>query len=203
MNEDAAVKQRFPVRRSFRKTLVFYLAFAGFGIPGLVLLVLGRSEGWILVAFSASFVAILLAVTLKPGWVYLIDRTGITIQRPLKRGRIPLASISQLKVIGSREAVSLSFPDQVEESLSTRNMDIRGAFRARRRVGKITGFSSVPIVFDEIRAGGPVDIETVGGRASGDFVLVRTIDGSSYLLSPADPDGFVEAYEMIARSGRG
>jgi hypothetical protein len=179
MNEDAAVKQRFAVRRSFRKTLVFYLAF------------------------SASFVAILLAVNLKPGWVYRIDRTGITIQRPLKHGRIPLVSILQLRVIDSREVVSLSFPDQVEESLSTRSMDIRGAFLTRRRVGKIIGFSSVPIVFDETRVGGPVDIETVGGRASGDFVLVRTIDGSSYLLSPADPEGFVEAYKMIARSGRG
>ena len=78
-------------------------------------------------------------------------------------------------------------------------MDIRGAFRAQRRLGKTIGFCSVPIVFKETRAGGPFDIEKVDAKTSGDFVLVTTTEGNSYLLSPLDPQGFVRAFEASDR----
>jgi hypothetical protein len=173
---------------------MFYVAFGGFGILGLVLFVLGETVGWILVAFSAAFLALLLVVTLKPGWVYLIDRAGITIQRLLKRSLIPRESIAELKRITDREAVAVVYPEQVEQARSTRNMDVLGAFRAQRRVGKTIGFSSVPFVLSETRAGGPFDIEQVGAKTSGDFVLVTIKEGTRYLLSPLDPEGFIQAF---------
>ena len=195
MNRDADLPRRFAVRRSIRNTMIFYVAFGGFGILGLVLFVLGETVGWVLVAFSAVFLALLLAVNLKPGWAYFIDGSGITIRRPFKRSRIPRVSIAELKVTSDREALEVVYPDQVEEARSTRNMDVRGAFRAQRRVGKTIGFSSVPIVFNETRAGGPLDIEQVGAKTSRDFVLVTTTEGTHYLLSPLDPIGFVRAFQ--------
>ena len=199
MRRESDLARRFSVRRSIRNTLIFYVAFGGFGILGLVLFVLGETVGWILIAFSAAFLALLLAVNLKPGWAYLIDGTGITVQRPLKRSRISRESIVELKLLTDREAVAVVYPDQVEEARSTRNMDVQGAFRARRRVGKTIGFCTVPIVFNETRAGGPGDIEKVGAKTSGDFVLVTTTEGNSYLLSPLDPQGFVRTFEETGR----
>ena len=134
-------------------------------------------------------------VNLKPGWAYVIDRTGITIRRPLKPARIPRDSIAELKLLSAREAVAVVYPDQAEQLRSTRSIDIRGAFRAQRRIGKTVGFSSVPIVFKETRAGGPLDIVKLGAQTSGDFVVVITTEGDKYLLSPLDPQGFVQAFE--------
>ena len=105
MNRDADLPRRFAVRRSIRNTMIFYVAFGGFGILGLVLFVLGETVGWVLVAFSAVFLALLLAVNLKPGWAYFIDGSGITIRRPFKRSRIPRVSIAELKVTSDREAL--------------------------------------------------------------------------------------------------
>lgn len=198
MSRDAELPRRFAVRRSVHNTLIFYVAFGGFGILGLILLVLSETVGWVLVAFSAAFLALLLVVNLKPRWAYLIDSSGITIQRPLKRSRISRESIAELKLISDREAVAVVYPDQVEEARSTRNMDVRMAFRAQRRVGKTIGFSSVPIVFNETRAGGPLDIEKVGVQTSGDLVLVMTAEGNRYLLSPLDPEEFVQAFNDSA-----
>jgi len=78
MNRYTELPQRFAARRSIRNTLIFCIAFGGFGIFGLVLLVLGERVGWVLVAFSAAFLALLLLVNLKPGWGYLVDRSGIS-----------------------------------------------------------------------------------------------------------------------------
>jgi hypothetical protein len=199
MRRESDLARRFAVRRSSRNTLIFYGAFGGFGILGLVLLFRGQTAGWILIAFSAAFLVLLSAVNLKPGWVYLVDGIGITVRRPLKSGRISRDSIAELKLLSDREAVAVVYPDQVEEARSTRNMDVQGALRARRRVGKTIGFCSVPIVFNETRAGGPGDIERVGAKTSGDFVLVTTTEGNSYLLSPLDPQGFVRAYQETGR----
>jgi hypothetical protein len=181
--------------------VIFYIAFGVFGILGLILFVLGESVGWVLIAFSGCFLALLLAVNLKPGWSYLVDGMGVTIRRPLKSIRISRESIAELKLLTDQEAVAVVYPDHVEEMRSTRNMDLRGAFRAQRRVGKTIGFCSVPIVFNETRVGGPFDIEKVGARTSGDFVLVITVKGEKYLLSPLDPEGFVRAFEVTGRLG--
>lgn len=199
MSHEPEPPRSFAVRRSFRNTVIFYLAFGVFGILGLVLLVRGETAGWILFAFAAAFIFLLLLVNLKPGWAYLIDRSGITIRRPLKPARIPRGSIVELQLLSAREAVAVVYPDQVEQVRSTRNVDIRSAFRAQRRIGKTVGYSSVPIVFKETRAGGPLDIEKVGAQTSGDFVLVITSEGDRYLLSPLDPKGFVQAFEATDR----
>jgi len=199
MSQEPELPRSFAVRRSFRNTVIFYLAFGVFGILGLVLLVRGETAGWILFGFAAAFLTLLLLVNLKPGWAYLIDRSGITIRRPLKPGHIPRKSIAELRVVTDREAVAVVYPDQVEQVRSTRNVDIRSAFRAQRRIGKTVGFSSVPIVFKETRAGGPFDVEQVGARTSGDFVLVRTSEGDRYLLSPLDPKGFLQVFEATDR----
>ena len=198
MSQDADLPRCFAVRRSFHNTLIFYVAFGAFGVLGLVLLALGETVGWIPLAFSAVFLVLLLLVNLKPGWAYLIDRSGITIRRTLKRSLIPRKSVAEIKLLTDREAVAAVYPDQVEEAQSTRNMDVRGAFRAQRRVGKTIGFSSVALVFNESRAGGPLDIEKVGAKTSGDFVLVITMEGNRYLLSPLDPQGFVQAFHDSA-----
>jgi hypothetical protein len=190
MSRDADTVRRFAVRRSFRKTVIFYIAFGVFGILGLVLF-----------AFSGCFLALLLAVNLKPGWSYLVDGMGITVRLPLKSIRISRESIAELKLLTDREAVAVVYPDQVEEMRSTRNMDLRGAFRAQRRVGKAIGCSTVPIVFNETRVGGPFDIEKVGAGTSGDFVLVITLKGEKYLLSPLEAEGFVRAFEVTDRLG--
>ena len=199
MSRDADLPRRFAVRRSIRNTVIFYAAFGGFGILGLVLFFLGETVGWVLIAFSAAFLALLLAVNLKPGWAYLIDGSGITVRRTLKGSLIPRESIAELTLLGDREAAAVVYPDQIEEAQSTRNMDVRGAFRAQRRVGKTIGFSSVPIVLSETRAGGPLSIRKVGARTSGDFVLVITTEGDNYLLSPQDPEGFVQAFQASVR----
>jgi len=38
----------------------------------------------------------------------------------------------------------------------------------------------------------------VGAKTSGDFVLVITMEGNRYLLSPLDPQGFVQAFHDSA-----
>jgi hypothetical protein len=150
-----------------------------------------------LVAFSAAFLALLLLVNLKPGWTYIVDGAGITIQRTFKHNRIPNESIAEVKLVSAGEAVALVHPDQVDEARSTRNMDIRSAFRAQRRVGETIGFSSVPIVFNETRAGGPLNIQDVGATTSGGFVVILTTDGKKYLLSPQEPEEFIRAFREV------
>ena len=145
MSQEPELSRSFAVRRSFRNTVIFYLAFGVFGILGLVLLVRGETIGWILFGFAAAFLTLLLLVNLKPGWAYLIDRSGITIRRPLKPGHIPRKSIAELRVVSDREAVAVVYPDQVEQVRSTRNVDVRSAFRAQRRFRSGEHFGRGPV----------------------------------------------------------
>ena len=190
---------RFGVRRSARNTMIFYLAFGVFGVFGVALLVMGTRGGWILIIFSTAFVVLIAAVTLKPGWCFRIDEKGIVVQRTFGSRRISADSIHRARRIGEHEAAAVVYPDQEAGANSTRSRDMRGAFRAQRKVGRIIAFCTVPIVFHERRAGNALGIEEVGAKTSGDFVLIDTDPGQCYLLSPQDPERFLRGVQVLLK----
>ncbi len=190
-------ERRFSARRSVRNTVIFFLGFGVFTVLGLGLLIFGERIGFLFIVFSTAFLALLVFVTLKPGWAYFIDPSGITVKRTFRSVQIPRVQIGELRLLTDREAVALIYPDQAAEAESTSNLNVVDAFRAQRRVGEKIGFSSVPIVLSETRSGGPLTITSVGASTSGDFVLVVTVEGKVYLLSPKEPKGFIEAFRSL------
>ncbi len=135
-----------------------------------------------------SFILLLIIVleTARFGWKYTIDENGILIKRTFKKYYIASDRIESVREI-SREQAS-----KIVENIKRGKPDIshRGGISSQIGLGRLIGFSSVPI-----------DVKTEYSGASAGrgekLVLVRKKDGREYLLSPIESGIFVNTYKKV------
>lgn len=185
---------RFAPRRSFKSGRVFVITLGGFTVIGIVLVfVVDWTIGLAMSGFSGFMLTVVLLQSGKIGWEYRIDSKGIWVKRTFRSHVLPKEAIRSVEEISWNRAQEVLRASQIDEVSAVRNADIIGGFRAQIELGRIIGYSSVPIVFSETRSGSPTHITSVGSYSHGSFVLVTQDDHRTYLLSPVDTSGFLQA----------
>ena len=177
---------RFKARRTKAQTnRIFILAGAFAVFSTLAYIVGGSGPGTALVVVSGLIVAVFALEQAKLGWYYEVGRDALVVRRTFRRYIIRGTVIARVARIG--------WPGVTERVHAIR--EGRGPQTGASRqvaIGRLIGFSSVPI---PIREGPPSGLEV--------FVLVGLEDGREYVLSPATPESFVkEMHRLLNRARR-
>ena len=176
---------RFRVRRTtaqINRILILAGAFAVFSI--IVYVVGGVRTGTTLLIVSGLFLVYITLEQAKLGWYYELDDGALIVRRTFKRYRINGASIARVAKTG--------WSGIMERVHSYRDGNVEHASGNRQvALGRLIGFSSIPI---PIRAGRPVGED--------DFVLLGLHDGREYVLSPAQPASFVKEVQRLMNRSR-
>lgn len=184
----------FVVRRTFRTAAVFVVVLGAFLAVGLFLLTVDRTAGTAMSLFAGFFLLVIVVQTLRLGWRYAIAPEGIVVKRTLRRHLIARQRVVRLEAAESATVQEMLASPQWEEANAARQLDGSSTFRAQLALGKMIGYSSVPITFSQTKRGGPRSVTAVGSSAPGRFVTVYVTDGPPYILSPLDVEGFVAAW---------
>lgn len=145
----------------FFSLLAFYIGGREFGVPLLLLTLLG-----------AAYVGVDQG---RLGWRYQTDEDGLRIRRTLKSYRISADSIDSIAPVK---------PSTIATLVKRYKTGSHPAATGNKQValGRLVGFSSLPIPLD----GSEPDPD-------GSYILLTLKSGRNYVLTPTDPDRFVQA----------
>jgi len=87
--------------------------------------------------------------TISPGSYYRIDGSGVFLKRGLRKKRIDFADIEGVRVLTEPEAQKMRESVQSQKAGALSSMEVRGAFGAQRRLGRIVQFSTINIIFED------------------------------------------------------
>jgi hypothetical protein len=184
------VTRRYPARRTLKGARFLTIALLLTALFGVVIAAEGEPFGWAVLSFGALFGALVVLQSLRPWWRYSIAAEGIEIHRLLGTRLLSRAEILRVEQVdGARLEEVLAGP---------RGVDLRAGIRARREIGRIVTFVTVPVVMTQTVRGGPQVVRALRTRALGQFVLVTLADGTMKALSPRDVPGFVKTWEESA-----
>jgi hypothetical protein len=145
-----------------------------------------------MVALTALIVGLILVDTARIGWYYSVEEDGIRIKRSFKRYRIAGEQIAEVRDIGGPKVRSIMRRAQEGKTRAGGKAPSGGKVNRQVELGRIIGFSSVPISLG--KGGSAAAGQAAGaGLPAGRFVLVVRRDGRQYLLSPRQPEEFVRA----------
>ena len=200
----------FAARRGLSGAWFFVVSIvllAGFGA---LLGASGEPVGWGILVFGIAAGGLALVQTLRPGWYYAIEPGGIRVRRIFTATLIAREDIASVEPVDAAriEEMLTRPPDARDRAGQTASLS--EGIRARRELGRIVAFVSVPVVLTRTRRaslharlpdGTPVAPErlppgalAMGAKTRGRFVLVTLVDGAARAVSPVDVDGFVEAW---------
>lgn len=183
----------FPARRTLRGAVFLVVALAAVAVFGLVLLAENEPLGWSVTVFGAILAGLVVLQTLRPWWRYGVGREGIAVHRLFGAPLIPRAQITTIEQVdGGRIEELLSLPQWASVNAG-RAMSIMDGIRARRELGRIVTYVTVPVVLSQTVQKAPLAVRKVAARAHGQFALVTLSDGSCRALSPRDVPSFVAA----------
>ncbi len=184
----------YPARRTLKGARFLTLALLGMCLFGALVAAEGEAFGWDVFAFALLLGALVVLQTLRPWWHYTIGTEGIGIHRLLGTRLLARGDIANVEQVdGSRMEEILAGPPRTGRETG-RGMDLRAGIRARRDLGRIVAFVTVPVVLTQTVRGGPTVVRAVRARALGDFVLVTLRDGTMRAITPRAVGAFVQAW---------
>lgn len=176
---------RFRVRRTaaqIHRILILAGAFAVFFI--IVYVVAGATTGTTLLIVSAVFLVYFTLDQAKLGWYYEINNGALTVRRTFKRYTIAGASIARVVKTGWSGVTERIYNHRRGAAAHAASGNLQVA------LGRLIGFSSIPVPLRGERPKGPDE-----------FVIVGLHDGREYVLSPAEPATFAkEVQRLMSRS---
>jgi len=175
---------RFTVLRKqsqLKRVIIFAGAFVVFSV--IAYLVGGEGPGVALLIASVIIVLFIYLDQGKVGWYYEIGDSSLTVRRTFKRYVISGAAVVKVTKTG--------WHGVMERVDRYRSGEIpQPAENVQIALGRLIGFSSIPI---PIRGARPQGKES--------FVLVGLASGREYVLSPENPDQFVkETQRLMSRT---
>jgi hypothetical protein len=185
----------FPARRTLKGALFLIVALLLTALFGIVVDAEGESLGGAVLAFGLVLAALVVVQTLRPWWHYGVGAEGIEIRRLTGTRILPRAQIAAVERVDGTRIEQIVAGPQWKGVEAGRAMDLGAGIRARRELGRIIAYVTVPIVLTQSVRGGPLAVRKVGARAPGEFVLVTLVDGTMRALSPREVTAFVREWE--------
>jgi hypothetical protein len=185
----------FPARRTLKGALFLIVALLLTALFGVVVDAEGEALGEAVLAFGLVLAALVVLQTLRPWWHYGVGAEGIEIHRLIGTRLLPRAAIAAVEQVDGARIEQIVAGPQWKGVEAGRAMDLAAGIRARRELGRIVAYVTVPIVLTQTVRGGPLAVRKVGARAPGEFVLVTLVDGTMRALSPSGVAAFVKAWE--------
>ncbi len=192
--EEMKVKEKtFNTRKSVKPALPFFASFGAFVGVGVYMGVTEKHGGWAVAGFFLLLILIVLVQTISPGSYYRIDGSGVLLKRGWRKKRIDFEDIEGVRVLTKLEAQELLESVQSQKAGALSSMEVKGAFGAQRRLGRIVQFSTINIIFSETSSGHTTNITGYRSYTRGSYVYISLKKGVGYLISPKKPDCFARA----------
>lgn len=181
----------FEARKSFKHTWVFFVGMGLFFVGGIIAMFYYFYPGLAIAGFFGGILAYLLIQVLAWGSRYAIMETGIRAQRLYKTTDFFWERIRDVILIKETQAPRVCLDYQHDTTTPSTSR-----FRAANRLAQLIEFCTVNIIFTEQSIGDEAALDDQGAVASGEFILLTTIDHKSYLFSPKDPLRFLEIVQL-------
>jgi hypothetical protein len=172
--------------------ICFLMGIAGliFGIPSTHLL------SWGIIGFSGLILFILWQQNAAFDIRYELVEEGIFLKRFYLKKTISYQEIQKIRILTSIEAAAILGEKQEAEVRQRNELNFK-AFKARKELNEIIKYASVPVIFSFRNSGLTILNHSV--TVKGDFVLIQTIDGEYYLITPKNMEEFVDAVRQKMR----
>ncbi|MFO8041589.1 MAG: hypothetical protein R6U25_00170 [Alkalispirochaeta sp.] len=171
---------RFEVRRNPKRgqtILILAAAFTVFSV--LAFMLAGFQAGVLLLVASGVMLLVFTVDQGKLGWYYEVSDGSLTVRRTLRTYVLAGDSIEK--------AVAIGWPAVRERVQRYRSGDGPAGGGSRQvALGRLIGFCSISVPLR-----GPVP------QSREKFVLLTRSGEREYILSPADPEGFVKACQRL------
>lgn len=182
----------FKVRRNLKPTWLFYAVFGALALGGAIAFFFNYTAGWVFGGCFGGIFALMLLDNLAPGSYYLISEQGILAKRMFSNHLFLWKGIKSIVKIDYQKAASLAHQTQIAETEAIGETNIAQSIKARKQLGKLLLYCTVPFVFSEFSAGIEIAISKTNAATQGEFIHLVTQAGASYLLSPKDCEQFME-----------
>ena len=186
----------FPARRTLKGALFLTVALLCTAAFGIVIRAEGEPLGWAVFGLGLLLAGLVVLQSLRPWWRYGITAEGIEIHRLLGTRLLARSVIAEVQQVDGSKIEEIVAAPRWRGDGPGHGMNLAAGIRARRELGRIVAFVTVPIVLTQTVRGGPLAPRKVGARAPGEFVLVTMADGTLRALSPRDPAAFVQAWRV-------
>lgn len=190
---------KFKVRRTVGKAIIFIIAFGLFVPIGVVIYFFAdRTAGLAMALFGIVPQVFFILSARSPGSFYQIGVNELLIKKGLSKRTIALADLKAAKVLSVEETQSI-LNDYLEPTVQgERNLDLRSWYQSNKKYAGFTRYCTVPIIQQTTSAGHSRNITKFAVRTSGDFVMLRLVDGDELLISPEDAHGLVNRLRSTA-----
>jgi hypothetical protein len=191
--------EKFKVRRTVGKAIVFIVAFGIFiPIGAAVYFLVDKTAGLAMALFGAVPQIFFILTVRAPGSSYGIGTNELLIKKGLSKRTIRFADLKAVKVLSVDETKSI-LNNYLEPTVqSERNLDLKSWYQSNKKYAAFTRYCTVPIVQQTTAAGHTRNITKFAVRTSGDFVMLRLVDGDELLISPEDAHGLVNRLRSTA-----
>jgi len=176
---------QFNVQRSSGQVKRILILLAALLFFSLLAFYLGGREFGVPLLLLSLLAAVYIGVDQgRLGWRYEIDEDGLTVRRTIKRYSIGATSIDKVSPVNAAKVAG-----RIESYRSGSHREAKG--NKQVALGRLVGFSSLPIPLD----GSQPDSDAT-------YVLVTLKAGREYILTPSDPDRFIQALRDTIRKAR-
>ncbi len=182
----------FKVRRNLKPAWFFYLVFGALALGAAIAFFFNHTAGWVFGGCFGGIFALMLLDHLAPGSYYLISEQGILAKRTFSKHLFLWKGIKSIAKLDCQKAAALAHQSQLAETEAIGGLDIAQSIKARKQLGKLLLYCTVPFVFSEFSAGIEIAIIKTNAATQGEFIHLVTQAGASYLLSPQDCNRFME-----------
>lgn len=186
---------RFQPKVRHQDTMLFYLVFGALFLIGVASLIFNDASfrflpGWGIIGFSGFLFFILWQQNAATDMRYELLEEGIFLKRFFFKKTIPYRQIQKIEILNSKEAAAVIEVKQGEEVIHYNSLSFK-AFDVRKELNEIIKYSSVPVTFSSTTSGIKVISHSV--IVKGDFILLQTLEGQKYLITPEKMREFVDA----------
>ncbi|MCK5242035.1 hypothetical protein KAR34_06260 [bacterium] len=186
----------FKVRRKLKQAWFFYAVFGALTLGGAIAFFFNHTAGWVFGGCFGGIILLMLLDHLSPGSYYLISEYGILAKRMFSKHLFLWEGIKSIAKINYQKAAVLANQAQMAETGAIGEMDIAQSIQARKQLGKLLLYCTVPFVFSEYSAGHETAVSKTKAATQGEFIHLVNQAGASYLLSPEDCDRFMEQVKV-------
>lgn len=189
---------QFKARKSIVGVRKFHIIFAAFIVFSVwVYFFADKTFGIVMAGISAALLLVILFETGRFGWHYSVDEDGIRVTRTFKTYFISADKIQTVKEISWSKVKEVIAQVQRGETMPSKSDAAKGGVRTQIAVGRLIGYSSVPISLSDSASGKSGKYRKSGnpnGKKRGKeakFILLVRKDGNRYLLTPEKTKEFL------------
>gem|GEM_PF-4128659 len=185
---------RFPARRSGRSARLFLVVMALAAGGGLWVALSGAFlQGIGIIAFFLVIDLAIVVQTLSPNTWYRVAPEGLILNKGFARRELRYTELRSAKVLSEQEASRIL--REISRSLNEQELDydLRGWWRSGKAYGRFVRFCSITVVESRTTRGNWRNVTNVDVLVHGDFVFLGLADGTELLISPREPQRFVDA----------